>query len=798
MSKFNPGQTFADGDTVTGAKLNNITGLLNIYTGLISEQTAMSATVSTADQLLIADTDNGDSGAANRITVKKLFNDALTNGTYTNANLSGSLTVGNLSTTLAGDFTISQGTGTLGSSGVISGTYGTTNVTPRITIDSKGRITSATALSTNYTIRTELSSTTTGSSGSELVGFISSSTGATGRTAQSKLNEIISVKDFGATGDGSTDDSTAIQNAIISTIGKTLYFPPGNYIISTSPSNNASGIQLGTTLTANTKWIGDSASITCNSSSHRSHMVYMNCGGYSMTIEGISFNSSNKSLNCVRVDSSNFESSAYISGCQFRNTLALTSAGVGGFISTGGIRFLGAFESVIIKNCVVDSIDRVAGAGIPGSSGSNGILIGAVGTNYTKFSNVSSCRISNITCQDTGNDANNVDCDGLAIFHQVVTSGSYTPARSSIYENSFVNCKGRDIKLQIDEGIVSGNTSYRNILPTSGGFNSINCQFTSGNISNNMFHLDSVAGTPDLSPFYATGGTDPSSSIVAFYEGTSSSRARSITVSNNMVFNNVAEATGVLDSFYQGADGHSTGSSPMYVTISGNKISGGACNYFAYPTLRSSSEGAAYHTISDNSATKLVTSFLVGSATAPTFGKNIFSVHGNRNDSSAVRHLVNSSTPTSYYGSNFSAFNNTNIGLDQDSAGNYPTERNTSVSFIPRFKTIGDPDTNEGGIISVQSVIIASGASYSFPYRGYVGYGSFRMLTCSIGDAGSAMFRHGSNVLTSVSIGANVSLGTTSDPGVASNVNIWCGTSQTIDVTNRLATSRTFTLFTLG
>jgi hypothetical protein len=51
----------------------------------------------------------------------------------------------NLSTTLAGDFTISQGTGTLGTSGVTSGTYGNASAIPFITVDAKGRITSATS-----------------------------------------------------------------------------------------------------------------------------------------------------------------------------------------------------------------------------------------------------------------------------------------------------------------------------------------------------------------------------------------------------------------------------------------------------------------------------------------------------------------------------------------------------------------------------------------------------------------------------------------------------------------------------
>ena len=229
MAKFNTGQSFADGDTVTGAKLNNIIGLLDIYSGVIADQTSIAATVSTADLLLIADTDAGSSGAANKVTIQKLLNDTLTGGTFTNANISEQLTygtatgnrtvstsatittgtipnltagtttstvatitngtittaviptlttgtttstaqivtsgtttnlnsttgtiatlnsttgtIGNLSTTLVGDFTISQGTGTLATSGATAGTYGSVTAIPFLTIDAKGRITSAT------------------------------------------------------------------------------------------------------------------------------------------------------------------------------------------------------------------------------------------------------------------------------------------------------------------------------------------------------------------------------------------------------------------------------------------------------------------------------------------------------------------------------------------------------------------------------------------------------------------------------------------------------------------------------
>ena len=67
------------------------------------------------------------------------------------------------------------------------------------------------------------------STGSSLVGFKQNDVDAITRTVEHKLQEIVSVKDFGAVGDGVTDDSAAVKNALTNAAGNAIYFPNGTY-----------------------------------------------------------------------------------------------------------------------------------------------------------------------------------------------------------------------------------------------------------------------------------------------------------------------------------------------------------------------------------------------------------------------------------------------------------------------------------------------------------------------------------------------------------------------------------------
>ena len=79
------------------------------------------------------------------------------------------------------------------------------------------------------------------SGGSNYIGFLQAGTGAVTRTAQSKLRETVSVKDFGAVGDGVTDDTAAIQAALnycntwnLADQKPFLMGSPGTYLVSST------------------------------------------------------------------------------------------------------------------------------------------------------------------------------------------------------------------------------------------------------------------------------------------------------------------------------------------------------------------------------------------------------------------------------------------------------------------------------------------------------------------------------------------------------------------------------------
>ena len=141
----------------------------------------------------------------------------------------------------------------------------------------------ATAIATKYD-----SATLGASSGSSLVGFIQSGTGAVSTTVQAKLRESVSVLDFGAAGDGVTDDTAAIQAAENHCAGtsKALTWPAGVYK-TTATINKLHGVDwygAGKNLTV-IQYAGDTLAVDARGTSVSRRIFSIK----NMTIRGASY-----------------------------------------------------------------------------------------------------------------------------------------------------------------------------------------------------------------------------------------------------------------------------------------------------------------------------------------------------------------------------------------------------------------------------------------------------------------------------------------------------------------------------
>jgi hypothetical protein len=143
-------------DALTGGTYTNLnlTGALTFGTATGNRTVSTSATITTGTiPNLTAGTTISTSATITNGTITTALIPTLTAGTTTGTAgifTSGTIatlnsttgTITNLSTTLAGDFTISQGTGTLGTTGATLGTYGGATSVPVLAINAKGQVTS--------------------------------------------------------------------------------------------------------------------------------------------------------------------------------------------------------------------------------------------------------------------------------------------------------------------------------------------------------------------------------------------------------------------------------------------------------------------------------------------------------------------------------------------------------------------------------------------------------------------------------------------------------------------------------
>ncbi len=338
-------------------------------------------------------------------------------------------------------------------------------------------------------------------------GFLASSStfGGFTCTAQQTGPATINVKNYGAKGDGVTDDAPAIQSAISqASNGSTVYIPAGTYMLGTSagsPSYNPFAIQTALWLKASNVTIkGDGSSTVLELMPHKK-MRILSVTGDNDTIDSIvaDGNGSQRNDTGGYPNTSNDVVDGLIVGEAYRSHLTVQNCEVRNGIETA----IGFWQNTddIVQNCYLhnDGTDQAGGSGVDMSGGAgneviNNRMVGDTEGVWTSFGSNGPVIRNNVI--------QNSERNGLALGGFDTTGGdkNYIVVGNTISGSGWA-AVGIDY---VQGGTLTNNTITNNaadgiqIYDTTSGENSTNWDMENNTSSNNLFGLRVIGAAKNI------------------------------------------------------------------------------------------------------------------------------------------------------------------------------------------------------------------------------------------------------------------------------------------------------------
>ena len=380
-----------------------------------------------------------------------------------------------------------------------------------------------------------------GATGSSLVGYSPAGTGAVTTTVQAKLRQNLSVKDFGATGDGTTDDTTAFQNALTAAAGKSLYVPNGTYLctgLTIYSGTNMFGDSPTTSIIKAKGTLGTSTALLKNPNQSGTAYAYTDVG---ITVSNIRFDGNNLGSRTAELVSFGKVNDLHITNCQVYNVQYIGLA-LAGCLSV-------TLSSCTFTECGSDSVIIEGGAAL---------WMGPAG-DTTKAFDVS---VTDSSFNNNNWSAMYANGDRLSIIGNYLSSnkesGIFMTGSNNVIADNWIS--GQTKKYISASGIEVG-----------GGFHTISGNFI-GDCDDNCISLTDVqyatiTGNTLYNP-RRNSAAYPNASCIGFISLTASpNQPRYILIVGNNMWAPASDA-------YAAVYFYGTASAPQYITINDNQMNG--------------------------------------------------------------------------------------------------------------------------------------------------------------------------------------------------------------------------------